>query len=48
MSVASVVLVQQVTGVDLTSLDSHGPLVLVGVGVACALVGVVGMARRRS
>ena len=49
MGVASVVLGEQVTGVAaVTSVERHGPLLLVGVGVACALVGVVGMARRRS
>lgn len=48
MGVASVVLVEQVTGVaSVTALESHGPLLLVAAGVACALVGVVGMARRR-
>ena len=48
MGVASAVLVEQLTGVaTVTSLESHGPLLLVGLGVVCALVGVVGMARRR-
>ncbi len=48
MGVASAVLVEQLTGVaTVTSLESRGPLLLVGAGVVCALVGVVGMARRR-
>lgn len=48
MGVASVVVVEQLTGVaSVTSLERHGPLLLVAVGVACALVGVIGMARRR-
>lgn len=47
MGFAAGVVATQVTGVDGSTLQQHGPLVLVGLGVAFALVGVVGMARRR-
>lgn len=45
--VSGVVVAKQVTGVDGTTLEQRGPVLLVGIGVVCALVGVVGMARRR-
>ncbi len=45
--VAVAVVANQVSGFQVTQLADTGPGVLVGIGLTCALVGVVGMLRRR-
>ena len=47
MAVAAGVVANQVSGFQVAQLQTRGPGALIGIGLLCALIGILGMARRR-
>ncbi len=47
MAVAAGVVANQVSGFQVAQLQTVGPGALIGIGLLCALIGILGMARRR-